>query len=209
MIALAVGVVVLLTLSACAAAPTPRTQPNTVELAALARAGNEFSASTGRSAWVQLWTRQQAGPAIQDCVHRVSNGLLEVDVQVGPNGIGYGYSSSFEGTNGSDIDQRGEPFAVQRVVDRCIAETPIDDRVTRLPRRDWGVLYSYDVTVLRKCLIAHGESVARAPDRDRFESLLDGGMPWSPYDRVIVPDRAAWYALSDACPVIPPGYAVD
>jgi hypothetical protein len=41
------------------------------------------------------------------------------------------------------------------------------------------------------------------PDRARFESLLQAGAPWSAYDLVVVTNRAAWYALSDACPALP------
>jgi hypothetical protein len=40
------------------------------------------------------------------------------------------------------------------------------------------------------------------PSRADFESRLRTEQPSSPYDTVVVPTRAAWYALSDACPAM-------
>ena len=91
----------------------------------------------------------------------------------------------------------------------CVASTPIDTRRLLLPRRDGGALYSYDLTVLRRCLIEHGQTVPPVPDRVDYEATLRAGSPWSPYDRVRVTTRAVWYALSDACPALPSSIAVD
>ena len=96
-----------------------------------------------------------------------------------------------------------ERKSVQEVIDRCIASTPIDTRVSHLAISSWAALYSYDATTLRRCLIARGQSVDRVPDRTLFESLLRAGVPWSPYDHVVVTTRGEWYRLADTCPALP------
>ena len=73
----------------------------------------------------------------------------------------------------------------------------------RLARDEWDALYSYELTTLRPCLLAHGYPMRSMPSRVDFEALLRIEKPWSPYDTVMVPSRAAWYALSDACPPLP------
>lgn len=204
------GALALSLLVGCAAAPAPRTQSNAVEREALARAGNYFGAVDAPVQWVQLWTTSQAGPVIQKCVDHLSDGVVDAAVLVDSHG-GLGVTLSFRlgGASAEDLSRFIARSAVQDVVDRCIASTPIDDRVSRIPRRDWDALYSYDVTVLRRCLISHGQQVSRPPAREPFENLLNAGAPWSPYDRVVVKDRAAWFALADACPAIPSQLAVD
>jgi hypothetical protein len=47
------------------------------------------------------------------------------------------------------------------------------------------------------------------PSRARFENLLRASAPWNGYDLVVVKNRAAWYALSDACPALPAAIAAD
>jgi hypothetical protein len=96
-----------------------------------------------------------------------------------------------------------------RLVDSCIAVYPIDRRLWLVPEEDRSTLYSYDLTVLRRCLLAHGQRVPRMPSRVRFENLMRASAPWNGYDLVVVKNRAAWYALSDACPALPPGIAAD
>lgn len=192
-------------LAACGAAPAPRTRPNAVERAALAATGTEFGTSTGRADWVQLWTPNQVGLQIQVCVAHLTDGLIQVQVDDGPSGlaISVSYGLGGSGDPGSPISRP----SVQRAIDRCVADTPIDTRRLLVPRRDWDALYSYDVTVLRRCLLEHGQRIAQVPARTQYEGLLRASTPWSPYDQVAVPDREAWFALSDACPALPPAIA--
>lgn len=196
-------------LAGCADTPAPRTAPNAIERAALAQAGGFFGTATrGTGEWIQLWTPRQAGAAIKSCVNRLSDGLVDAAVQVDTQGgIGVSLSYGLGGASTDDVNRFMERKAVQQVVDRCIASTPIDTRVSHLAISSWPALYSYDATSLRRCLIARGQTVDRIPDRSLFESLLRAGVPWSPYDQVVVTKRAEWYALSDACPALPAGLA--
>lgn len=198
----------LVVLSACAVDPAPRTQPNGVERAALANARNVFRPTSGSAGWVQLWTVSQAGPAIERCISTRSNGAVKAQVTFSVRGVGFGYGFGYgpgtlAGATSPDISRYTSTGTVQLLASECFAATPVDDRVWRLAVSSWAALYSYDVTVLRRCLMAHGESVLRPPGRARFEHLLRTGAPWSPYDGVVVKDRAAWFALSDACPALP------
>jgi hypothetical protein len=170
------------------------------------RAGGYFGSITrGTGEWIQLWTPGQAGAAITSCVNRLSDGLVDAAVEVDTEGgIRVSLSYGLGGASTADINRFMERKAVQDVVDRCIAATPIDGRISQLAIRHWAALYSYDATTLRRCLIAHGQEVAKIPDRVLFLSLLRAGVPWSPYDHVVVKSRAAWYALSDACAAFPP-----
>lgn len=199
----------LLSCSAPVSAPE-RTEPNSVERSAVAVAQPASSPLPTRSgAWTQLWTTNQAGGVIEHCVDRESGGFLAV--RIGP----------LQGATAVDIEYgivgnfsiRDNPFTppatAAELVAGCVASAPIDARRLLVPRRDWAGLYSYDVTVLRRCLIEHGQAVPSAPDRPSYEHLLRGGQPWSPYDQVRVRDRVAWYALSDACPALPVGIAAD
>jgi len=204
--ALVVALASIAALAGCAADSAPRTRPNAIELAALARAGGYFGTTGGGTGeWIQLWTPRQAGAAIKACVNRLSDGLVDATVDLDPSGgIGVTLAYGLGGASVEDINRFMEKKAVQEVVDRCIASTPIDTRASRLAVSSWTALYSYDATTLRRCLIARGQTVERIPDRARFENLLRSGVPWSPYDRVEVTTRADWYALSDACPAFPP-----
>ena len=189
----------------------PRTQPNAVErAAAVVAAGYSLQAQLDGAAWIQLWTPNQAGGVIERCVSSESDGVLAI--LISPPGRG-GVELSFEYGVVGDLSTLHElPSGSQsaaRLVDRCVATTPIDARRLLVPQRDAAALYSYDVTSLRRCLIEHGQSVPPVPDRASYEDLLRGNAPWSPYDRVRVPDRAAWYALSDACPALPASIAAD
>jgi hypothetical protein len=160
-------------------------------------------------AWVQLWTPNQAGPALRDCVNRASGGA----VVYAPDPVARnldGYPSGTVGINGGS--PRAADFtsaAVEVLVDSCLATVPVDVRIMQVPVRDRSALYAYDLTVLRRCLIEHGQTVAKLPSRERFENLIRASAPWSAYDRVVVPTRAAWYALTDACPAFPNAIAGD
>ena len=116
---------------------------------------------------------------------------------------------SGDGSSINDFSDFDDVRAIQRLVDSCIAAYPVDFRLGALPARDRSALYSYDLTVLRRCLIVHGQQVPRMPSRVRFENLLRASAPWNAYDLVVVKDRAAWYALADACPAFPPAIARD
>jgi hypothetical protein len=198
-----VGALLLILLSlltgcatAPAAAPRPRTAPNAAESAAVERTTRAFEAETGdaRLPWVQLWTSAEFPRAMQRCVGVQSLGQLSVQLGLPELSLSYSIVGS-----GSWPDEA----AAARIVARCGAATPLDDRVLRLPRGDWDALYSYELTVLRPCLLARGYPVSRVPSRSDFERRLRSQHPWSPYDEVIVPTRFAWYALSDACPPLP------
>lgn len=188
---------VLVLLGGCAAASgpdrAPRTTPNVVELAAVQRTTQAFIAETGdaRLPWVQLWTVAQFPTQMQHCAGEQSYGQLAVTVDRPLGTFSYHIIGS-----GSEPDEAES----NRIIARCAAATPLDDRVLRLLAVDWNALYSYDLTVLRPCLLAHGYPVQRMPARTDFKNLLRVQAPWSPYDTVEVPTRFAWYALSDACP---------
>jgi len=202
--------------SGCSADPSPpRTTPDAVERAALADAqhrANRDGVPIAPDVWTQLWTPTLAGLAIKKCVYEGSGGVLEfqaaplaeqaegLSFSVGPPG-----DISALAALGDFADQR----AVGRLLDSCLAAYPVDRRLWLVPEEDRGALYSYDLTVLRRCLLAHGQRVPRLPGRTRFENLLRASAPWNAYDLVVVADRAQWYALSDACPALPPAIAAD
>jgi hypothetical protein len=144
---------------------------------------------------VQLWTSAQFPLAMQHCVGEQSLGQLSVQLGLPELSLSYSIVGS-----GSWPDEA----AAARIVARCAAATPLDDRVLRLEREDWDALYSYELTTLRPCLLARGFPVTRMPSRADFEHRLVTQHPWSPYDTVTVPTRFVWYALSDACPPLPP-----
>jgi hypothetical protein len=180
--------------------PPPRTTANTVERAAVQRTTQELSAETGdaRLPWVQLWTSAQFPVALQHCVGVESHGQLSARVDLPEFTLRYSIVGS-----GSWPDEAESA----RIIARCAAATPLDDRVLHLPRADWDALYSYELTTLRPCLLARGYHVSRMPSRVDFEQRLRDRHPWSPYDTVSVPTRFAWYALSDACPALPASLA--
>jgi hypothetical protein len=109
----------------------------------------------------------------------------------------------------SALGEFNDQRAVGRLLDSCVAAYPIDRRLWLIPEADRGALYSYDLTVLRRCLLVHGQRVPKMPSRTRFENLLRASAPWNAYDLVVVENRAAWYALSDTCPALPPGITAD
>ena len=211
-----VAAVVLTIASGCSAPhPVPRTTPNAVERAALADAqyrAKRDGVPIAPDVWAQLWTPTQAGLAIKKCVYEGSGGVLEfqaaplaeqaegLSFSVGPPG-----DISALAALGDFADQR----AVGRLLDSCLAAYPTDRRLWLVPQNDRAALYSYDLTVLRRCLLAHGQRVPRLPGRTRFENLLRASAPWNAYDLVVVTNRAQWYALSDACPALPPAIAAD
>ncbi len=196
----AAAAALLILLGACATVPAattpPRTAPNAAERAAVERTTRAFEAETGdaRLPWVQLWTSAEFPHAMQRCVGDQSLGQLSVRLGLPELSLSYGIIGS-----GSWPDEA----AAARIVARCAAATPLDDRVLRLERSDWDALYSYELTILRPCLLARGYPVSRIPSRSDFERGLSSQHPWSPYDEVIVPTRFAWYAVSDACPPLP------
>jgi hypothetical protein len=204
-VAVAGAVGILLLISSCAATrpEKPRTTPTASERAA-ARTAQSAAVRDGipinREAWVQLWTPVGAGKEIDSCVSGDSNGALGyiADPALAAT-TGFAYQITVNET-GALIDFS----TMQRIVDGCIATAPVDDRILHVPRREWPALYSYDVTFLRRCLLAHGQSPESAPSRSEFGELLASGASWSPYDAVAVRNRAAWYSLADACPAFPP-----
>lgn len=204
--ALAVGALLLAAVAGCAAAPgpptSPRTLPNLVERTAVERTTTAFAVETGdaRLPWVQLWTSAQFPAAVQRCVGEQSHGQLSVQIGLPELSMSYHIVGS-----GSWPDEAESA----RIVARCAAATPIDDRVLRLAPRDWHALYSYELTTLRPCLLARGYPVTRMPSRAEFERRLQEGHPWSPYDTVTVPNRFVWYRVSDDCPPLPPVLAAD
>ena len=193
--------VLLVVLAGCATAhglgPARRTAPNAAERAAVERTTQAFAAETGdaRLPWVQLWTSAQFPPAMQRCVGDQSLGQLSV--QIGLPQLSLSYSIVGSGSWPDEAE-------VARIVARCAAAIPLDDRVLRIERGDWDALYSYELTTLRPCLLARGYPVTRMPSRADFEQRLRAQHPWSPYDTVTVPTRFAWYALSDDCPPLSP-----
>ena len=188
----------LAVLAGCSAAsdpdPAPRETPNAVERAAVQRTTQAFLAETGdtRLDWVQLWTPAQFPIQMQNCAASESHGQLSVTIGNPALGIP---SYRIVGS-GSEPDEA----EAARIIERCAGATPIDDRVLRLGEREWDALYSYELTTLRPCLLARGYPVRRMPSRVDFEDQLRAQHPSSPYDTVMVPNRATWYALSDACP---------
>jgi hypothetical protein len=198
--ALAVAVV-LVSLAGCttafAPAPSPRTTPNATELAAVHRTSQAFFAETAdaRLPWIQLWTSAQFPTQLQTCAAAQSHGQLVVTVARPELGIP-SYRIVGSGSEPNEAE-------AARIISRCATATPLDDRVLRLNSADWDALYSYELTTLRPCLLAHGYPVRRMPARVDFEQLLRAQAPVSPYDTVVVPTRSAWYALSDACPALP------
>ena len=189
----------------------PRTAPDPLERAALADAQQRAmrdGVPIAADVWTQLWTPRQAAVQIRSCVYYGSGGVLWFEAaplaQQAFTGSIFGRVSALAAPGGFD-DQR----AVGRLLDSCIAAYPIDRRLWLIPERDRAALYSYDLTVLRRCLLAHGQPVPRMPSRARFEDLLRTGTPWNAYDLVVVDNRAAWYALSDSCPALPPDIAAD
>ena len=211
----AVAAVLLALASGCVAAPPPRTTPNRVEQAALAEARGwalRDGIPIAADVWTQLWTPTQAGAVIKTCVNHGSNGVVEFSAEplaLETDGLSYGIGLSGDGSSINDFSDFDDVRAIQRLVDGCIAVYPVDFRLGSLPARDRGALYSYDLTVLRRCLIAHGQRVPKMPSRVRFENLLRASAPWNAYDLVVVKNRTAWYALADACPALPPEIAKD
>lgn len=183
-------------LTGCVPAPHPpsRTAPNAVEQAAVSRTTHAFLAETGdtRLPWVQLWTVAQFPTQMQNCAADESHGQLSLTF--GLPGLSLpSYRIVGSGSEPNEAE-------AARIIERCAGATPLDDRVLRLPPDRWNALYSYELTTLRPCLLAHGYSVTSMPGRTDFESRLRTEQPSSPYDTIVVPTRSAWYALSDACP---------
>jgi len=201
-----VAAAVLLALVAGRAPSAPavgaRTAPDAAELLAVERTTHAFGAETGdaRIPWVQLWTSAQFPAAMQHCVGDQSIGQLSV--QIGLPALSMSYSIVGSGSWPDEAESA-------RIVARCAAATPLDDRVLRLDPGAWDALYSYELTTLRPCLLARGYPIERMPSRSDFERRLRAQHPWSPYDTVTVPTRFAWYELSDACPALPPDIASD
>jgi hypothetical protein len=176
-----------------------RTAPNRVEQAAVLRTTQAFLAETGdtRLPWVQLWTPAQFPTQMQNCAADQSHGQLSLTF--GLPGLSLpSYRIVGSGSEPNEAE-------AARIIERCAGATPMDDRVLRLPRDRWDQLYSYELTTLRPCLLAHGYPVRAMPGRTDFESRLRTEQPSSPYDTVVVPTRSAWYALSDACPPLSSG----
>jgi hypothetical protein len=213
----AVGLLLALSLSACGTSPAPRSQPDRVEKAAVVtaqRAAQNDGLTIADDFWVQLWTPTQAGRQIESCVDRGSDGLLVFRAApLAANSERLSYSVSMVPKDASVDGGVGPPFfdgqTAQRLIDGCIAEYPIDFRLFSVTEDDSGALYAYDLTVLRRCLLAHGQAVAQMPSRARFENMLRASAPWNAYEQVRVKTRAEWYALADACPALPPEISVD
>jgi hypothetical protein len=197
--ALVAAVVVLAALAGCTpvTAGPPRARPDAVELAAVQRMTTAFNARRAAPLlpWVQLWTSNQFPTELKNCVAEQSHGQLGVDVQLPLlRGLTYGIIGS-----GSEPNEAEASL----IIERCAVATPLDDRVLSVPQKHWQALYSYDLTTLKPCLVAHGFPVGSVPARHDFESLLNAQHPWSPYDAVTVTSRSAWYRISDACPALP------
>ncbi len=216
-IGLALALTLTLALSACVSAPAPRTAPDQVEKAAV-RTAQAVAQGDGvpidDDLWTQLWTPTRAGAEISACVDRGSDGLLVFrSGPVSDNSGGMSYSLLMVPKDTSVNGGIGPPFfdgsTVQRLVDGCIATYPVDSRLFFVPERDRNALYAYDLTVLRRCLLAHGQLVPRMPSRDQFDTLLSAKTPWNAYEQVRVDTRAEWYALADACPALPAAIAGD
>lgn len=197
--AVAVVVTALMGLAGCTATVAPtRTTPNQVERDAVQAAVGVRSTGTINIdiPWRQLWTIEQFPKQLKNCAAEASHGQLEVNA----------------GAHLRDrleyhiVGSGSEPNEVEagRIIDACRAQLPVDVRILKLPSSDVPALYSYDLTVLRSCLISHGYEVSQPPSRTIFEEMLRNQTPWSPYDTVIAATRASWYAVSDACPAFPP-----
>lgn len=186
--------------STAAASPT-RTTPNQAERDAVQAAVGLRSTGTVNVdiPWRQLWTIVQFPKQLKDCAAEASHGQLQLNP-------GAHLRDRLEyHIVGSGLEPNG--VEVSRIIDACRAQIPVDVRILRVPASDVAVLYSYDVTVLRSCLVSHGYVVSQPPSRAIFEEMLRNQTPWSPYDTVTVATRARWYALSDACPAFPLGLA--
>jgi hypothetical protein len=204
------AVLVLAGLAGCVSAPAPRTTPNALERTAAAiAAGHSAQVESSAPPWIQLWTPNQAGAVIERCVQKASDGVLAVlifpPVHDTPLSFEYGVVGDLGGLRPETFDST---TAVE-LVDGCVASAPVDTRRLLVPPPDWDALYSYDVTVLRRCLLEHGQRIAAPPDRNLYKQFLALSTPWSPYDHVTVRNRDAWFALSDACPALPPSIARD
>jgi hypothetical protein len=210
---LAAGAALLALAAGCSAAPPPRTTPNAVERAALTDARQPAMRDgipIAADIWTQLWTPTQAGSRIADCVKRGSSGAVEftaVPLAQQSEGLTYAIGLSGDAASENAFSDFDDPRAVLRLVDSCIAAYPMDRRLWLVPERDRAALYAYDQTTLRRCLVAHGQRVPRMPSRTRFENLMRASAPWNAYDLVVVKDRAAWYMLSDTCPMLPASIA--
>jgi hypothetical protein len=208
------GLLLALAVSACSSSPAPRTAPDQVERAAVTAAQGRslVEGSPIAEPWTQLWTPTQAGTEIASCVKRGSDGLIVFRPSpLAGNSQGLSYSVEMipkDTTVGGGV---GPPFfdgsTAERLVGSCIARYPVDFRLFSVPEKDRAALYAYDLTVLRRCLLAHGQLVPAMPDRERFENMLRASAPWNAYEQVKVPSRAEWYALVDACPALPPPIA--
>jgi hypothetical protein len=214
----AIGALLLLAVSACSAPPpVPRRQPDQVEQAAIAsaqRAAQGDGITLADDIWTQLWTPTQAGTRIARCIHQGSDGLLVFHpAPLADNAGGLSYTVILVPKSTTVDGGVGPPFfdgpTAQRLIDSCVAQYPVDFRLFSVPASDRARLYAYDLTVLRRCLLAHGQSVAPLPSRQRFEDLLRRNAPWNAYEQVRVADRAEWYSLADACPALPPAIAGD
>ena len=198
----AVAITVAVALTGCTAVSPPiRAVPNGVEQHAVqAAVGYDGVSPVGANIpWVQLWTLDQFPHQMKDCAGKASLGQLAVNAGPLPTSR-VEYQIIGSGSHPNEVE-------AGRIIDACRAQTPVDDRMLRLPMSDAPGLYSYDLTVLRPCLISHGFEVSLPPSRQGFEALLQAHTPWSPYDHVVVTSRLAWYALSDACPAIPAAIA--
>jgi len=202
--------------SGCSAARhPPRTTPNRVERVALAEARGAAmrdGVPIAADVWTQLWTPTQAATQIKNCVYEGSGGVLEFQAAPLPDqaeGMSYGIGAGADISALSALGEFTDRRAVGRLVDSCVAAYPIDRRLWLVPERDRGAPYSYDLTVLRRCLVVHGQRVPKMPSRTRFENLMRASAPWNGYDLVTLKNRAAWYTLSDACPALPPDIAAD
>ena len=212
----AAGLLLVLSVSACSSSPAPRTAPDQVERAAVAVAEGRatMDGSPIVDAWIQLWTPTQAGVQIASCVKRGSDGLVVFEAApLAQSSQGLAYSVLMIPKDVSKDGGVGPPFfdgsTAERLVDRCVAQYPVDFRLFSVPAKDRGALYAYDLTVLRRCLLAHGQQVPAMPSRERFENMLRASAPWNAYDLVKVTTRAEWYALTDACPAFPPEISFD
>ncbi len=191
----AAAVALAVALTGCTAvSPPTRVVPNRVEQDAV-HAAVGYDAVYANIPWVQLWTLDQFPQQMKECAGKASYGQLAVNAGPLPTSR-VEYQIIGSGSHPNEVESG-------RIIDACRAQTPVDDRMLRLPMKDAHQLYSYDLTVLRPCLIAHGFDVSLPPSRQSFDALLRAHTPWSPYDHVVVTSRLAWYALSDACPAIP------
>lgn len=212
----AAGLLLAVALGACSSSPAPRTAPDQVERAAVAAADGHalVDGSPISQPWTQLWTPTQAGSKIAACVKRGSDGLIVFrPAPLAGNSQGLSYSVEMIPKDTSVGGGVGPPYfdgaTAERLVDGCVARFPVDFRLFSVPEGDRGALYAYDLTVLRRCLLAHGQAVPAVPARERFENMLRASAPWNAYEQVRVTSRAEWYALVDACPALPPAIAGD